>query len=85
MLASWAILAYIGVINSIVDVWLGATQWLFVDKPVRTKGLEFAPATVSLDWRAVLYHGQVGSSLPKIPADDGSANQSSAPTKQVPA
>ena len=85
VLASWAILAYIGVINSIVDVWLGATQWLFVDKPVRTKGRKFAPATVPLDWRAVLYHGQVGSSLPTIPADDGSANRSSAPTKQVPA
>lgn len=57
ILASWAILSYIGVINSIVDVWLGALNWLLVDK----KGKRQQPVstrTAPLDWRAVLYHGE---------------------------
>jgi cellulose synthase (UDP-forming) len=53
-LASYAIIAYIGVRNSIVDIWLGITAWLWVpinpaDKP--------KPLDAATDWRAVLYHG----------------------------
>jgi cellulose synthase (UDP-forming) len=53
-LASYAIIAYIGVRNSIVDIWLGLTAWLWVpinpaDKPT--------PLDAATDWRAVLYHG----------------------------
>jgi cellulose synthase (UDP-forming) len=63
-LASWAILSYIGVVNSIVDVWIGATGWLFVEKrPRRARGLA-APVPEAFDWRSVLYHGhEMGGEL----------------------
>jgi cellulose synthase (UDP-forming) len=57
---TWAILAYIGIANSIVDVWLGATSWLFVERKPRV--MVNAPRVsreTELDWRAVLYHGRV--------------------------
>ena len=63
LLASYAILAYIGVRNSIVDLWLGATNWLWVDvKPKKTK--DAAPA---LDWKSVLYHGEADPTAPAAP------------------
>jgi cellulose synthase/poly-beta-1,6-N-acetylglucosamine synthase-like glycosyltransferase len=57
ILATWAILSYIGVWNSIVDVWLGATGWLFVEKLPRGARQPVAPVSHVLDWRSTLYHG----------------------------
>lgn len=82
-LATWAILAYIGVINSIVDVWLGATQWLFVTEPVRSPNREGTPEKPPLDWRSVLYHGQAGSALPRAPLPTVVSLPESAPTGRV--
>jgi len=67
ILASWAILANIGVWTSLVDIWLGLTKWLYVERKPRT---EPAPAsepavTESVDWRAVLYHGHVADASPR--------------------
>jgi cellulose synthase/poly-beta-1,6-N-acetylglucosamine synthase-like glycosyltransferase len=63
MLAASAAIAYIGVRASVVDLWLGLTNWMWIDtKAVRREArlatlvsvpLEPAP----IDWRAVLYHG----------------------------
>ena len=75
VLATWAILSYIGVWNSIVDVWIGATGWLFVEKLPRTAKQNTAPVSPVLDWRSTLYHGHAvegettRSSLP-VPSDD---------------
>lgn len=59
ILASAAIVAYVGVGSSLIDIWIGLTKWLYV--PVMsTKSnstLTTDPATDSLDWRAVLYYG----------------------------
>jgi cellulose synthase (UDP-forming) len=57
-LALSAIVAYIGIRNSIVDVWIAMTGWLFVpvkQKPTTrdTTPQEEAP----IDWRSVLYRG----------------------------
>jgi cellulose synthase (UDP-forming) len=82
VLATWAILSYIGVLNSIVDVWLGATQWLFVDRSVHGDDRESAPTTAALDWRAVLYHGHSEGSLPPTPTDASSLTPPS-PAGQV--
>lgn len=54
ILASYAILAYIGIRNSIVDLWLGATDWLWVDVTPKVDPEQAA----ALDWRSVLYHGE---------------------------
>ena len=82
VLATWAILAYIGILNSIVDVWLGATRWLFVDRPVRDANREPAETASALDWRAVLYHGHSGSSLPPV-STDVSSQAPTTPAGQV--
>jgi cellulose synthase (UDP-forming) len=57
-LALTAIIAYIGIWNSIVDVWIAMTGWLFV--PVKTKTTTTASTTdgdAPIDWRSVLYRG----------------------------
>jgi hypothetical protein len=58
ILATWAILSYIGIWNSIVDVWIGAIGWLFVEKSPRGKRAEAARVEARLDWRSALYHGR---------------------------
>lgn len=61
--ASWAIIAYIGIWNTVVDIWLGLTSWMYVE--INKKRTEIATAPVaSLDWRAVLYHGDVEGAVP---------------------
>jgi cellulose synthase (UDP-forming) len=63
---SWAILAYIGIINSVVDVWIGATGWLFVDKEARpADDIAAARLETELDWRSVLYHGRAEHQAPE--------------------
>ncbi|WP_255555992.1 glycosyltransferase family 2 protein [Tessaracoccus palaemonis] len=58
-LCLWAIIAYIGVRNSVVDVVVGAVDWLFVPKRRKKQ----APVPVgpregaAVDWRGILYHG----------------------------
>lgn len=64
ILATWALLSYIGVGNSIVDVWLGATGWLFVERAPSVMPQQ--PASSELDWRAALYNG-----APSTTADEG--------------
>ena len=61
--AAWAIMAYIGIWNTIVDTWLGLTSWLYVEpkKRVATGLTQDVPA---LDWRAVLYHGNPKEAVP---------------------
>jgi cellulose synthase/poly-beta-1,6-N-acetylglucosamine synthase-like glycosyltransferase len=55
-LGLFAILAYIGIIPSIVDTWLGLTAWLWVDATPK-KSKTSATSKPALDWRSVLYHG----------------------------
>jgi len=64
-LAIWAIISYIGVGNAIVDIWLGVTKPLYVDRSRRTTTEEAHPETSSLDWRSVLYHGHAGGQVPR--------------------
>jgi cellulose synthase/poly-beta-1,6-N-acetylglucosamine synthase-like glycosyltransferase len=78
VLASWAILAYIGVINSIVDVWLGATGWLFVEKTPKGVRVPVASAAERLDWRTVLYNGSAGDHV------ESSSEQAKHPRPQSP-
>lgn len=63
LVASWAILAYIGVWNTVVDTWLGLTKWLYVDV-APTTARRSATATPALNWRAVLYHGDAEGHVP---------------------
>ncbi|MFI5061979.1 MAG: glycosyltransferase family 2 protein [Actinomycetales bacterium] len=65
-LAVWAIVSYIGVGNAIVDVWLGMTRPLYVEKGRRPKAESAHPETDSIDWRSVLYHGHSGGHVPRV-------------------
>ncbi len=61
-LASWAILAYIGLRHTIMDIWHSITNWLYVEvKPSNQASPKGAP---TLDWRAVLYHGNAKEAVP---------------------
>jgi cellulose synthase (UDP-forming) len=60
-LASFAIVAYIGIRASIVDLWLGLTDWFWVDV---TPSKPDKDAPVALDWRSVLYHGEADPTKP---------------------
>jgi len=61
--ASWAVLAYIGLKGTLIDVWVGLTDWMYVDiKPKETK--RKVAQEPELDWRAVLYHGDAKSAVP---------------------
>lgn len=57
VLCFWAIVAYIGVWNSVVDFVLGIVDWLFVPErqPRRRDRRPAAPGPVN--WQAILYHG----------------------------
>lgn len=63
IVALWAILAYIGFGNTLKDIWVGLTDWMYVDvKPKQIKATVVEQPTI--DWRAVLYHGNSDESVP---------------------
>jgi cellulose synthase (UDP-forming) len=66
VLALTSIVANIGLWNSLVDVWLGMTTWLNVERKPRVaqaKPAVGSPAP-ALDWRAVIYHGYANGEVP---------------------
>jgi cellulose synthase/poly-beta-1,6-N-acetylglucosamine synthase-like glycosyltransferase len=65
VLAAYAIVAYVGIRNSVVDVWIHLTSLLFKQatprrRPYRKRRQETPPAAAA-DWRSVLQVGSVGS------------------------
>lgn len=63
IVASWAILAYIGIWNTIVDTWHGLTKWLYVETKVPVSNTS-SNGVATMDWRAVLYHGDAREAVP---------------------
>lgn len=61
--ATWAIMAYIGLWHTVVDIWLGTTKWLYVDVPAAKTAVSDT-SDPGLDWQAVLYHGNMHDALP---------------------
>ncbi|MGB4780118.1 glycosyltransferase family 2 protein [Microbacterium sp.] len=59
LLCGWALVAYIGIRNSIVDMFLGVVDWLYVPvKPRREKkGAPVPREPKPVDWAGILYHG----------------------------
>jgi cellulose synthase (UDP-forming) len=58
VMAAGAIRAYIGIWNSVVDVWLGFLNFLYVDR--RKKKQPERPLVdpdAPVDWQTILYHG----------------------------
>jgi hypothetical protein len=67
--ATWAIVAYIGIINLFVDLWRGLTSWMYVEvkPPVALKTVNKKPV---IDWKSVLYHGEEKGSVPHTSLSD---------------
>jgi len=64
IVAIWATLAYIGIGNTIKDIWIGLTDWMYVDvKPKNAQNIAHADEP-TIDWRAILYHGHDQESVP---------------------
>ena len=63
LLASWAILAYIGLGNTIADIWHGLTGWMYVDNKPKAIN-KTASSQPALNWKAVLYHGEENGLVP---------------------
>ncbi|MHA6695403.1 glycosyltransferase family 2 protein [Homoserinimonas sp. A520] len=66
VLASMAIVAYIGIGHSLVDIWIGLTKWLYVERKPRNNRSRPQPVTADqpIDWRAILYYGDAVQSAP---------------------
>jgi cellulose synthase/poly-beta-1,6-N-acetylglucosamine synthase-like glycosyltransferase len=67
--AIWAIVAYIGVGNLLVDLWYGLTNWMYVEIKPKTsqKAVSIKPV---LDWKVVLYQGEAQGSIPHMSLND---------------
>ena len=65
ILATWAILAYIGIRNSLVDIWIGLTDWMWVD--VDRKDSVSATDDSPPDWRAALHDGHAAPGVKAPP------------------
>jgi hypothetical protein len=55
VLASLAVVSYIGLWHSVVDIVVSARSWLFVER--RPRAAARRPSVEVLDWRGVLYRG----------------------------
>ena len=62
IVAVWAVIAYVGIRNTILDTWRGMTSWLYVE--TYPKQQLAASSAQPLDWQAVLYHGDEGNAIP---------------------
>lgn len=54
--ATWAIIAYIGIGNLFVDLFVGIINWLYVDVPVK-KAAEDEELNQGINWKSILYYG----------------------------
>lgn len=60
VLSAYALVMFVGIRNSLVDIWLGLWNWLHV--PVKSSPQEVVDTSV--DWQSVLYFGP-GESTPR--------------------
>jgi hypothetical protein len=66
VLASYAVVAFIGIRNSLVDIWVGVMGWLYKPEraPSRPSRAALAPVATQTglpDWERVLHYGSVDS------------------------
>ncbi len=69
----WAIVAYIGIGNAFSDIWHSYINWLLIE--VKQKPNESRKTDKSIDWRAVLYHGDAKQALPLNVVDYEAASE----------
>jgi len=63
--AVWAIKAYIGIRHTLTDTWRGMTSWLYVEvAPKHEHAVALQVKKETINWEAVLYHGNDESDVP---------------------
>jgi cellulose synthase (UDP-forming) len=86
ILGTGAIVSNIGIWNSIVDVNVSMSRWLFVERKPRvaTATVPLSVSAASPDWHTVLYHGSpdTGGMPAAVPAGAGASSDASAPTRR---
>lgn len=80
--ATWAIFAYIGIFNLATDIWLGLTNWLYVETKPQTKKIT-TNNNQDFNWRAVLYHGEKNTKIPQHLINDLTINQTYLKNNQI--
>lgn len=63
LVATWAIISYIGIVNLFTDIWIGLTSWFYVEKKTKVVAV-VAENKPKLDWKVVLYHGEEKGIVP---------------------
>ena len=81
LMATIAIAQYVGFWHSVVDIWLGLTDWMWVDRKEPTPAAtepQTAPVAPVLDWQLVLYNGSASTPMPAFsdPSDPQPARTS---------
>jgi cellulose synthase/poly-beta-1,6-N-acetylglucosamine synthase-like glycosyltransferase len=80
LLTTYAIVAFIGVRNSVVDVGLGMATWVRVPaRPEDSDVTDPAAEPVPLDWEAVLYFGPGATDAGRVARGQGAAVTSRPP------
>jgi len=79
--ATWAFLANIGIRNSIVDTWIGLTDWMWVDIE-RPQTAEPDDARSAVDWRAMLHEGHPAPGTAAAEASRALAEESRGRTRR---
>lgn len=67
--ATWALVSYIGIWNMIADIWVGLTDWMFVEVPT-AKAAPKPVASATFDWKSILYHGEIPENRTHIAIKD---------------
>jgi len=69
LLATYAIVAFIGIKNSLIDIWHGLTNWMYVEVTPKIANNDTTTKTLQTDWQSILYHGSnshINEYLPPI-------------------
>ncbi len=77
--ATWAIVSYIGIGAALSDMMRGVVDWFYVEVRPKTSA---AAAKPTLDWNAVLYHGNTSEKTPLSALYVATAAQPQAKIKQ---
>ncbi|MCA9334714.1 glycosyltransferase [Candidatus Saccharibacteria bacterium] len=62
IVGTWAFISYIGIKDAMIDIWHGLTDWMYVE--VKQSASRQTVPEASMNWRAVLYHGDTDRHLP---------------------
>ncbi|MCA9390432.1 glycosyltransferase family 2 protein, partial [candidate division WWE3 bacterium] len=70
ILATWAIIAYIGIGNLLTDLWLGLTDWLYVESKPKNIAKNTNAPEKRVDWKKIIHQGDIEGIKPRLFIDE---------------